>query len=337
MSLTTVLSISLIPAKARIYEDGVRRLAERARDQRDAFHWRTYQVVAGQQGVIHFVSQAQDFAELAKRDMTPQALVLRLLGEKEGAKLGEELASCSAASRYTIARERPDLSYPPDSRTEVLPMSVVTVLRTQPPHPRRSRPPAAAHRIAHQSIRCRGRWSDLALRYGGARDGGALDQPAATGSLEPELSPCRGAAPPWWRRLPARLSSACTRNLLVCCVTAVQRLLSISTSSTSTAVRPRFESGHTRRGRHTRRRAIGPHRGDKPGHGSQASDLIFSGTPDFRGLRAAQDAHRRWLVLREPRSTRGSRTTTGCPSRRPRRTQSLRGSARRRSPGATRS
>jgi len=193
MSLTTVLSISLIPAKARIYEDGVRRLAERARDQRDAFHWRTYQVVAGQQGVIHFVSQAQDFAELAKRDMTPQALVLRLLGEKEGAKLGEELASCSAASRYTIARERPDLSYPPDSRTEVLPMSVVTVLRTQPPHPRRSRPPAAAHRIAHQSIRCRGRWSDLALRYGGARDGGALDQPAATGSVEPGLSAGREA------------------------------------------------------------------------------------------------------------------------------------------------
>ena len=134
MTLTTVLSVSLIPAKARIYEDGVRRLAERAREQRDAFQWRTYQVVAGQQGVFHFVSQAQDFAELAKRDVTPQALVLRLLGEKEGAKLGEELAGCSAASRYTIARERPDLSYPPDSRTEVLPMSVVTVLRTRPGH-----------------------------------------------------------------------------------------------------------------------------------------------------------------------------------------------------------
>jgi hypothetical protein len=134
MSLTTVLSVSLIPAKARIYEDGVRQLAERARQQRDAFHWRTYQVVAGQQGVIHFVSQAQDFAELAKRDVTPQALVLRLLGDKEGAKLGDELAGCSTGARYTIARERPDLSYPPDSRTEVLPMSVVTVLRTRPGH-----------------------------------------------------------------------------------------------------------------------------------------------------------------------------------------------------------
>ena len=134
MSLTTVLSVSLIPSKARSYEDGVRRLAERARQQKDAFQWRAYQVAAGQQGVLHFVSQAQDFAELAKRDVTPQALVLRLLGEKEGAKLGEELAGCSVASRYTIARERPDLSYGPDSATPALPMSVVTVLRARPGH-----------------------------------------------------------------------------------------------------------------------------------------------------------------------------------------------------------
>ena len=134
MSLTTVLSVSLIPSKTRSYEDGVRRLAERARQQKDAFQWRAYQVAAGQQGVLHFVSQAQDFTELAKRDVTPQALVLRLLGEKEGAKLGEELAGCSVASRYTIARERPDLSYGPESTTPALPMSVVTVLRARPGH-----------------------------------------------------------------------------------------------------------------------------------------------------------------------------------------------------------
>jgi hypothetical protein len=133
MSLTTVLSVSLIPSKTRSYEDGVRRLAERARQQRDAFEWRAYQVIAGQQGVLHFVSRAQDFAELARRDVTPQALVLRLLGEKEGAKLGEELAGCSVASRYTIGRERPDLSYPPDS-TDAPPMSVVTLLRTRAGH-----------------------------------------------------------------------------------------------------------------------------------------------------------------------------------------------------------
>lgn len=134
MSLTTVLSISLIPAKTRSYEEGVRRIAEQATQKRDAFQWRTYQVVAGQQGVLHFVSQAQDFTALAKRDVTPQALVLRLLGDKEGAQVGEQLASCSTASRYTIARERPDLSYPPESLTERYPMSVVTVLRARPGH-----------------------------------------------------------------------------------------------------------------------------------------------------------------------------------------------------------
>jgi hypothetical protein len=134
MSLTTVLSVSLIPAKARGYEEGVRRIADKARERRDAFQWRAYQVVAGQQGILHFVSQAQDFATLAKRDVTPQALVLRLLGEQEGAKIGEQLASCATASRYTIARERPDLSYPPESRTEAYPMSVVTVLRARPGH-----------------------------------------------------------------------------------------------------------------------------------------------------------------------------------------------------------
>ena len=134
MSLSTVLSVSVHPPKVRAYEDGIRRLAARAQQQRDAYQWRAQQVVAGQQGVIHFVSQADDFAALAARDATPQALVLRLLGEKEGTKLLDELLACTQSSRYTIARERPDLSYPPDRRTQTSPFSVVTLIRVRPGH-----------------------------------------------------------------------------------------------------------------------------------------------------------------------------------------------------------
>jgi len=132
MALTTVLSISRIPSKARAHEGLVRRIAERANEKRDAYQWRTYQVVAGDPGLIHFVSEAADFAELAKRDLTAQSLVLRLFGESEGSKLLDELAGCGNAARFVIGRDRPDLSYPPDARDA--PMSVVTVLRVRPGH-----------------------------------------------------------------------------------------------------------------------------------------------------------------------------------------------------------
>jgi hypothetical protein len=132
MSLTTVLSISLIPSKTRTYEGLVRKIAERANQKRDAFQWRTYQVVAGDPGRIHFVSEVADFAALAGRDLTAQSLVLRLFGENDGGKMLDELAACGNAARFVIGRDRPDLSYPPDGRDA--PMSVVTVLRVRPGH-----------------------------------------------------------------------------------------------------------------------------------------------------------------------------------------------------------
>ncbi len=134
MALTTVLSVSVNPARFRPYEDGVRRLAERAQQQRDGFHWRTYQVVAGRQGTMHFVSEVDDFKALAARDATPQALVLRLFGEKDGAKLIDELLSCTLRSSYVIARDRADLSYPPERRDQPAPLAVVTLIRVRPGH-----------------------------------------------------------------------------------------------------------------------------------------------------------------------------------------------------------
>jgi hypothetical protein len=129
-----VLSVSVNPARLRPYEDGVRRLAERAKQQRDAYQWRTYQVMAGQQGTIHFVSEVDDFKALAARDATPQSLVLRLLGEKDGAKLLDELLSCTQTSRYTISRDRADLSYAPERTGDPAPLGVVTLIRVRPGH-----------------------------------------------------------------------------------------------------------------------------------------------------------------------------------------------------------
>lgn len=130
MSLNTVLSISLIPSKARAYQGLVLQIAERAREKRDAFQWRTHQTAMGDPGKIHFTSEVADFAALAKRDLTPELLVRRLFGEKEAMKLLDELAACSTATRSVIGRDRPDLSYPPSQRDA--PMHVVTVLRAKP-------------------------------------------------------------------------------------------------------------------------------------------------------------------------------------------------------------
>lgn len=132
MSLDTVLSISLIPSKARTYEGLVHRIAERAREKRDAFQWRTHRTVTGDPGRIHFTSQVADFTELSKRDATPDLLIQRLFGEKDAGKLLDELTACTLATRSVIGRDRPDLSYPPPRRDA--PMHVVTVLRVRPGH-----------------------------------------------------------------------------------------------------------------------------------------------------------------------------------------------------------
>jgi hypothetical protein len=108
----------------------IRQIAERAQQKRDAYQWRTHQVLIGNTGTIHFTSEVAEFAALARRDPTPQALVIRLFGEAQGIKLLDELSACSISTRSVIGRDRPDLSYPPAERDA--PMAVVTVLRVRP-------------------------------------------------------------------------------------------------------------------------------------------------------------------------------------------------------------
>jgi hypothetical protein len=130
MSLSTVLSISVLPSKLRTFQDQIRRIAERAREKHDEFRWTAHEVVSGNPSMIHFVSELPDFTALAKRDITSAALVVRLFGEKEGTRLLDEIGACEAGVRAVIARDRPDLSYPPEQRDA--PLAVVTVLRVRP-------------------------------------------------------------------------------------------------------------------------------------------------------------------------------------------------------------
>jgi hypothetical protein len=134
MSLTTVFSVRLRPERARVYQEGVRRICARAAERKDAFHWTTHQPIAGDVGLLHFVSRVDDWAALAARDATPQLLILRLFGESDGAKLGEELVGCTMEARTVIGRDRPDLSYPPDgspAARAASPLAVVTTIRAR--------------------------------------------------------------------------------------------------------------------------------------------------------------------------------------------------------------
>jgi hypothetical protein len=91
------------------YERLVRFIAERARQDKDADGW-IARVSNGSEGrAISFVTTAEGFAELAKRE-PPDAMIRRLFGEGDGNALLEALGEGVQSSTYTVARLREDLS-----------------------------------------------------------------------------------------------------------------------------------------------------------------------------------------------------------------------------------
>lgn len=135
MALTSVLSVMLRPDKARAYQQCVAKIAERARAKKDPFRWTAHQTVGGEVGTIHFVSEAPDWASIGARDATPELLILRLFGETDGARMLDEMSACTMSARQTTGRDRPDLSYPPDTKElarERAPFAVVTTIRARP-------------------------------------------------------------------------------------------------------------------------------------------------------------------------------------------------------------
>jgi len=130
MALLNVLSVRVRPERFRIYEENVRRVAQRAADRKAGGHWQTQEVAFGSIGTLYFVQQHADWTALGEQDPPPTYLA-RLFGEREGTKLYHEMAECLAELRYTVSQERPDLSYSPLAHAELPALSLVTVLRAR--------------------------------------------------------------------------------------------------------------------------------------------------------------------------------------------------------------
>ncbi len=132
MPLSNVLSIRVRPESSQRYEELLRELAERARKKKDPGSYACYQQAMGELGVFHFVSEDADFAGLAARG-TPQLIVHRVLGEKEGPRWEKEALACTTEARQEVAIDRPDLSYPPED-LRIRPAAVITTIRARPGH-----------------------------------------------------------------------------------------------------------------------------------------------------------------------------------------------------------
>lgn len=130
MSLMTVLSVSIRPDRFGRYEAGVQRVAEKAVSAKEPLEWAAHQVMIGALGTIHYTSECPDWATLSKREPVDM-MVRRLMGDTGGAQLMEQLADCIVAERYTVGRERADLSHPPDPHTPIRPFGLVTLLRAR--------------------------------------------------------------------------------------------------------------------------------------------------------------------------------------------------------------
>ena len=138
MSLMTRQELTLRAERLSTFEPAARRIAERAVAQKEKFRWGAYQTLFGDIATMTYVSQVEDWAELEAREPV-DALVLRLLGEKEGQRALEEIRSSVERAQQTISIERPELSYPPEQTGRPVPFALVTLIRVRPEAMRPSR------------------------------------------------------------------------------------------------------------------------------------------------------------------------------------------------------
>ena len=129
MSLTNVLTVQVRPGDALRYIELAQQLAKQAVAKKESFHWTAHRTVLGAQGpLLHFVSQAENYAAIASRG-APEEMFARVLGAKVIDWQNEVLA-CTELQRNTISVDRPDLSYPPERRVDAEhPIAVITTLR----------------------------------------------------------------------------------------------------------------------------------------------------------------------------------------------------------------
>src|SRR5262245_35179807 len=114
MSLLSVLHHSVRPDQLGTYEEKLRQLSELALKRKESFHWNGFQTAIGELGNFYFAAQAESWSALDKRG-TPEELVQRLMGEKEGRSWLAETAACLHQATQTVSVDRPELSYAPDT------------------------------------------------------------------------------------------------------------------------------------------------------------------------------------------------------------------------------
>jgi len=131
MALISVLAESVRPERLGAFEENVRRVTQAAAAARDPLHWASHQTVIGELGWFFFVAPARTWAEIQERGM-PEAMVRRVLGEKEGQRALEQGRECIVAARQSVAVERRDLSYPPEPGAAPAPFHLVTIARVRP-------------------------------------------------------------------------------------------------------------------------------------------------------------------------------------------------------------
>ena len=131
MPLVTVYSDEVRLDQATRYEEFIQEVAQAAVEKKEKWNWTAHQVSFGNVGTFHSVAEAPDWATIQRRGEV-EDLIRRLLGEKRGNEVLQQLNECLVSSRRTISVDRPDLSYPPEEERRTSPRAMVTVVRAKP-------------------------------------------------------------------------------------------------------------------------------------------------------------------------------------------------------------
>jgi hypothetical protein len=111
MPILNVVRYAVRPEQIATWERDVARIAERAREKKEAFQWNTSQVSAGELGTFWIGSVTETVEEATARGGVPQ-LLERLFSAKEGAELLTRTGGALLSARSQVLRDRPDLGHP---------------------------------------------------------------------------------------------------------------------------------------------------------------------------------------------------------------------------------
>lgn len=126
MSILTIVSYAIRPERAAAFENALEAVARRAAEDSHGLRWTTGQVICGELGRYLISMRSESVAEAARR---PSALSLlgKLFEADEAERMLTALAQSIREGRTQLLRQRPELGYNPDPRTE--PPTAWVVLR----------------------------------------------------------------------------------------------------------------------------------------------------------------------------------------------------------------